>query len=233
MLIYPLYLSVLSFIVAVLNLALNKRPIDNFLIKLWARGTCMMFGVRVHVEGLHNIPQKMGCIYVFNHTSYFDIWAMSGYLPSFRFGAKIELFKIPIFGWAIRRVGVLPINRERRESVFQVYSEAKNRIMNGDRFALSPEGTRMDKEELGPFKSGPFILAVQCEAPLVPVIIRNASRVMPKDSFLPNWNSLSDDIYLQVLPPYETKGRSLDEKKDIMNDVHKIMDEQLKKSVTK
>ncbi|MBL7546247.1 MAG: 1-acyl-sn-glycerol-3-phosphate acyltransferase [Bdellovibrionaceae bacterium] len=214
---YPIYLVLLSFICVVLNLIFNNRKIDNFMIKIWAKGSCRMFGVRVSVNGEENIPKKIGCIYIFNHASYFDIWAMSGYLPSFRFGSKIELFRIPIFGWALRRVGVLPIDRERRESVFRVYAEAKERILIGDRFALAPEGTRQGREgQLGPFKSGPFVLAIQCGAPLVPVIIRNAGRVMPKDKIFPNWNRWSDEIILDVLPSIETRHLEVDAKKELM-----------------
>ncbi len=222
-LLYPIYLVGLSAICVLLNLLFNNRKIDNFIVKLWAAGTCKMFGVRVKVNGEERVPKKIGCIYVFNHASYFDIWAMSGYLPSFRFGSKIELFKIPVFGWALRRVGVLPIDRERRESVFRVYAEAKERIIRGDRFALAPEGTRQTTEKLGPFKSGPFVLAIQCSAPLVPVIIRNAARVMSKDSIIPNWNRWTDEIILDVLEPIETKGLAVDAKKELMESTRVIM----------
>ena len=174
-----------------------------------------------------NIPRKIGCIYVFNPTSYFDIWAMSGYLPSFRFGSKIEIFKIPVFGWALHRVGVLPIDRERRESVFRVYAEAKQRIIRGDRFALAPEGTRQDTEKLGSFKSGPFVLALQCSAPVVPVIIRGASRVMPKNRLIPNWNKWTDEITLQILPPIETAGLTVDSKKELMDRCRALMEKAL------
>lgn len=226
-LLYPIYLVVLSGISVVLNILFNNRKIDNFIVKVWARGTCRMFGVRVKVNGAERVPKKIGCIYVFNHTSYFDIWAMSGYLPSFRFGSKVELFKIPVFGWALRRVGVLPIDRERRESVFRVYAEAKERIIKGDRFALAPEGTRQDSEKLGPFKSGPFVLAIQCSAPLVPVIVRNASRVMPKRSFIPNWNRWTDEIILDVLEPIETSHLTIDAKKELMESTRVTMAEAL------
>lgn len=226
-LLYPIYLVVLSGICVILNILFNNRKIDNFIVKVWAAGTCRMFGVRVKVNGAERVPKKTGCIYVFNHTSYFDIWAMSGYLPSFRFGSKVELFKIPVFGWALRRVGVLPIDRERRESVFRVYAEAKERIVKGDRFALAPEGTRQNIEKLGPFKSGPFVLAIQCSAPLVPVIVRNASRVMPKSSFIPNWNLWTDEIILDVLNPIETKDLTVDSKKELMESTRAIMEEAL------
>ncbi len=232
-LVYPFYLVTLSFFCALFNLIFNNRKIDNWIIKLWAGGTCRMFGIRVKVFNEELVPKKTGCIYVFNHTSYFDIWAMSGYLPSFRFGSKIELFRIPIFGWALKRVGVLPIDRERRESVFRVYAEARERILKGDRFALAPEGTRQDTEKLGPFKSGPFVLAMQCAAPLVPVIIRNASRVMSKDNFIPNWNRWTDEITLEILEPIETQNLDPNSKKELMDRVHKIMETALEASKAK
>ncbi|MCB0369492.1 MAG: 1-acyl-sn-glycerol-3-phosphate acyltransferase, partial [Bdellovibrionales bacterium] len=203
------------------------RKIDNILIKSWARTTCRMFNVKVTVTGEENIPRKTGCLYLFNHTSYFDIWAMTAGLPSFRFGAKIELFKIPFFGKAIERVGVLPINRERKEAVFKVYEKARFRILAGERFALSPEGGRQVKPVLAPFKSGPFIFAIQSQAPIVPVIIRNANRVMSKKSIIPNFKKWQQEITIEVLPSIETSHLTLDDKKTIMNQVFEVMNESL------
>lgn len=215
--VFPFFTLLASIIAIFLNVILNNRKVDNFIIKWWARNTCRMFNVKVVVHNVDKIPQKMGCLYLFNHTSFFDVWAMSASLPSFRFGAKIELFKIPFFGKAIERVGVLPINRERKESVFKVYDSAKARMFAGERFALSPEGGRQLSAKLAPFKSGPFIFAIQSQAPLVPIIIRNANRVMSKKSFIPNFYKWEQTITIEVLDPIETKNYVIDDKKTLMN----------------
>lgn len=225
--IYPFFTFIASVVTIVLNLIFNDRKIDNMVIKWWARNTCRMFNVKVKVIHREKIPKNEGCLYLFNHTSYFDVWAMSAALPSFRFGAKIELFKIPFFGKAIARVGVLPINRDRKESVFRVYEKAKIRMQKGERFALSPEGGRQLEPHLGKFKSGPFVFAIQCQAPIVPVIIRNANRVMSKKSFIPNFYRWQDTITLEVMDSIETTDFVIDDKKKLMNLVHEKMNQVL------
>ncbi|MBX3041105.1 MAG: 1-acyl-sn-glycerol-3-phosphate acyltransferase, partial [Bdellovibrionaceae bacterium] len=127
-------------------------------------------------------------------------------------GAKIELFKIPVFGFAMRRIGILPIDRRNREGVFRVYREAQIRMQQGERFALAPEGTRQDEERLGPFKSGPFVFAINTGAPVVPVVIRNASQILPKHSLFPNMGTWKRRIRLSVLPAVSTQSMKLDDR---------------------
>lgn len=165
---------------------------------------------------------------MFNHSSFFDVFAMVTGIPSFRFGAKIELFSIPIFGAAMRRVGVLPIARQRREEVFKLYEGTVGRIRMGEKIALAPEGTRQaDEKILGSFKAGPFVLAINSQCPVVPVIIRNAGSVLGKKSIIPNWRHWTQKIEIQILEPITTIGLSLDDRpllqektRAIMNKIH-------------
>lgn len=222
-LLLPIHTGICSILMIVATLVLNNRTLEDEIIYYWTRVICWMFGVKVKVVGLENRPAG-GFIYVFNHSSFFDIFAMAGYLGSFRFGAKIELFKIPVFGWAMRRAGILPIARERREEVFKVYREAEARIKAGERFALAPEGTRQpDEKVLGKFKSGPFVFAINARAPLVPVIVKGASGVMPKGDFLPNWGRWTSTITLHVLPPVDTSSFTVETRPQLQEKVREMM----------
>src|SRR5438552_1467751 len=94
----------------------NQRRLMTRGIAWWGRVLCKAVGIRLHVRGLENIPEG-GVLYVFNHQSLLDIpiiHAAIGPPRDFRFGSKIELFKIPIFGLAMRRSGALPIARANR-----------------------------------------------------------------------------------------------------------------------
>lgn len=206
-----------------LNILFNNRKIEDQVVVFWTRGCCLFFNVKVSVSGLENRPEG-GFLYVFNHTSFFDIFAMNGWLGSFRFGAKIELFDIPIFGAGMRRAGILPIARSQREEVFRVYKNAEIRLKNGERFALAPEGTRQEIEKLGRFKSGPFVFAINSQVPIVPVIIKGAAAIMPKGHWLPNWGVWKSEIQLQVLLPIETKGYDLESRPQLQEKVHQIME---------
>ncbi|MFP5519293.1 MAG: lysophospholipid acyltransferase family protein [Bdellovibrionia bacterium] len=220
---YPFFTLMMSITEIILNLIFNNRRIDDFMVFLWGYLSCALFGVKVQVKGLENYPSR-GCIVIFNHASFFDIFALAMVLPGIRFGAKEELFKIPFFGAVMRRVGMLEIARERREEVFKVYQKALERFKRGERFALAPEGTRQIEEKLGNFKSGPFIFAINGQVELVPVVIRGAAKILPKGHFFPNWGVPSSTIEVLVLPPVSTQGLSKEHKSDLMSKTWGEMD---------
>lgn len=221
-LIYPLFLFLSSCASLAMNALLNDRRVDDAILSWWGYWSCRMFGVHIRTEGLENIPSG-GFLYVFNHTSFFDIFAMAAVLPGIRFGAKIELFKIPAFGRAMRRLGVLPIDRGNREQVFEIYREAQGRMKNGERFALAPEGTRQTEERIGPFKAGPFVFAINTGAPIVPVVIRHASEILPKHHVLPNWGTWRRDIIVRVLPPVDSTPYTIEQRPQLQQKVRDAM----------
>lgn len=201
--------SILVMVFAGLSILLT-----NQIIRTWGKLSLFVFGVQLQSQW--KSPRLQGaCLYLFNHSSFFDIIALASLVPEVRFGAKIELFKIPFFGQAMRRVGMLPIARSQPEEVFKVYEDAKRRVQSGQQFALSPEGGRNTEEKLLPFKSGPFIFALQSGMPVVPVVIRGANDVMPKGSVFPNSDSWSRKISVVFLDPVDVSPWTLDTKKDL------------------
>ena len=222
-LLYPPILLSFSFYGILQNILFNSRKLDNRVIKTWCQLTCWMFGVRVEVKGKENIPQDQGAVLLFNHTSFFDIFSLHSVVSNLRFGAKIELFNIPLFGTAMRRTGVLPIARSRLEEVIKVYQDAEIRIRNGEKFALAPEGTRQDTEELGPFKSGPFIFAINAHAPIIPVIIRGAHEVLDNHSFIPNLGRWHRTITLEFLPAVSTDSYSVEQRSELQKKIYELM----------
>ena len=188
------------------NLIFNRRKFDNWIITTWGRVACGLFNVDVQVVGLEKLVPKQGAILLFNHSSFIDILAMHGFINNIRFGAKIELFKIPIFAQAMKRFGTLPIARNNREEVFKVYEEARIRFARGEKFALSPEGGRFHGEQLSRFKSGPFVFAINAQVPLIPVVIKGAYACWPKESILPNADRVRRTIRIEILDPVMTAG---------------------------
>ncbi|MFN7904022.1 MAG: lysophospholipid acyltransferase family protein [Pseudobdellovibrionaceae bacterium] len=217
-------LILISTVAVICNVVFNIRAVDDFILEKWGRASCLIFGVRVNVTGLENIPKNQGCLFLFNHTSFFDVFAIQGYVKTgVRFGAKIELFKIPMFGTIMRRVGILPIDRGNRSAVLKVYESAKQKMASGDCYVLAPEGARNTEEKLGPFKTGPFILAIEAEAPIVPIIIKGAVNILPKGAFLPNANRWSTAIDLQILPPLSSQGYTVNQRLELQSKVRAEM----------
>lgn len=201
---------------------LHNRKIDDFFMQLWAKSCCYLFGVKVILEGKENIPQ-VGCLFLFNHSSFFDIFALASQIPGIRFGAKAELFKIPVFSHAMRAFNTLPIARQNREEVYKIYEEAKVRFTHGEQFALAPEGGRFYGDKLSPFKAGPFVFAISAHAPVVPVVIIGAYEVWPKGTLLANKDRLSRTIYVKLLKPIETVPYNQEMRKELQQQVYEQM----------
>lgn len=223
MLVYPFFLVFMSALGLFCNLVFNNRTLDNIIVQWWTLGSCWMFGVRVKLLDKHNIPKNEGAVFLFNHTSFFDIFALNGVIPSLRFGAKIELFKIPVFGVAMERMGVLPIARQKKEEVFKVYKMAEEKLRGGQFYALSPEGTRQKEEKLAPFKAGPFVFAINAQALIVPVIIKGAAYALPNNSYFPMWRRWSHTITVRILPAIDTKSYTLDQRPELQKKVFEVM----------
>lgn len=169
---------------------------------LWSRIVLWYFGVDVIADGFEKIPATGGGILAFNHQSHFDIPAITGSTRRLvRYGAKIELFKIPVFGSAIRVAGCLPIARDNRKEVFRIYADASIKFKQGIVYALAPEGTRQSEPKIAPFKKGPFVFAVNAGVPIIPVVVEGADRVLPKGLLLVNLGHLRQTIRVRVLDP--------------------------------
>lgn len=221
-LLFPFTVIAIGPVAILAHYILDSRRFDDAVISFWARLCCRMSGVEVIVTGRENIPSS-GCLFLFNHTSFFDVFALAGYIRQIRFGAKAELFKIPIFSHAMRAVGTLPIARNNREEVYKVYEEAKRRFAQGEQFALSPEGGRFYGAELSPFKAGPFVFAMSAGVPVVPVVITGAYEALPKGAFLFNKDHWRHQIHIQILKPVETRSFSEERRRELQQIVYQRM----------
>jgi len=151
----------------------------------WGRVICRCSGVRVEVQGREHLPEGRPCIIAANHASQFDIFALQGYLDyDFRWLAKKELFRIPIFGPAMRRAGYIPVDRGRSRESVKSFSAAARRIADGTAVIIFPEGTRSLDGRLQPFKGGAMVLAIKARVPIVPVGISGTHQVLPKGRLL-------------------------------------------------
>ena len=170
--------------------------------RFWARVSLLLAGVRLTVEGHEHLP-AYPVVFMPNHQSNFDILALYAGLPvQFRWLAKEELFRIPLFGIAMRRSGYIPVNRSNHKKAIQSMAEAARRISEGTSVIVFPEGTRSVDGTLLPFKKGGFLLAIDAAAPIVPVAIRGSHDVMPKYS---HWIR-GGRIRVTIFPAVPTAG---------------------------
>lgn len=182
----------------------------------WARGCLWLGGVRLRVEGVEHLPALGPVVYMSNHQGNFDIPALFAALPvQFRWLAKAELFRIPLFGLTMRAAGYIPVERSDRRLAVQSMNRAAQRVAAGTSIMIFPEGTRSPDGELLPFKKGGFILAVQAQAPIVAIAIDGSAALMLKSS----WLIRSGEIRLRIFPPIPTTGLTMKDRDALLSEV--------------
>ncbi len=172
----------LAIIASLLGVKDSPDGIYQWVAKGWARGVCAAAGMKVRVHGTENVASEAR-IYVSNHTSWFDIFALAGYLRNYTFIAKVELSRIFLFGRAARAVGIVFIERANRKAAFESFKDAAKLVGKGKSVIVCPEGTRGYDYRLRHFKKGPFVLAISAGVPIVPTIVYGVIEVQRKGSF--------------------------------------------------
>ena len=214
----------------------RRRGFQNFIMYAWSKGVMSFLGVGLSVEGAQNLPSG-GCIIVFNHVTYFDATAgmMAFYRmkKQMRFGAKAELFKIPVFGWCLRAFGVLPIHRGDRDRVLKLYQHSIPRLKKGESFMLAGEGGRhSNPHHVGDkFKTGPVRFAIQAQCPIVPCVILGGHRVHMQKDFWPHTQHARTNMKVHVLPPVSTEAKSLNDSFELAQLVRQKMFQYVQKHI--
>ncbi|MBL7942298.1 MAG: 1-acyl-sn-glycerol-3-phosphate acyltransferase, partial [Flavobacteriales bacterium] len=151
---------------------------------LWSPVMLLIAGVRVKVNGQEQINRHIPAIYVANHASHWDIVALVRVMPMpMFFVAKKELGKIPFLGWAMRAVGMILIDRSNKEAAMKSMEEAAEKIRRGKNVISFPEGTRTKTGEVGLFKRGSFLIALDGKIHIHPIGISGSRAVLPSGSF--------------------------------------------------
>jgi 1-acyl-sn-glycerol-3-phosphate acyltransferase len=207
-------------------LGIKERPggIYERCMRGWARSVNAAAGIRVHLHGAEHIPTRNGAVYIANHVSWFDVFALAAVLPRYTFIAKSELRRIPLFGQAAERAGIVFIDRDNRKSAFESYRRAAADVQRGRSIIVCPEGTRGHDYHLRPFKKGPFVLAIASQSPVVPTIVYGAREVMPKGTF----RIKSGDVHVHLLEPVATVGYDYEHRGGLMTQVWTRMAEALR-----
>jgi 1-acyl-sn-glycerol-3-phosphate acyltransferase len=141
-------------------------------------------GIRVEVSGRENVPAGASCIFLANHVSNLDPPVLFPVLPG-RSSVllKKELMRIPILGMAMRMGGFVPVERGgRRDAPQASVAAAAAALRSGLHMVIFAEGTRSKDGRLAAFKRGPFYLAKETGAPIVPIAISGTQTMMKKGS---------------------------------------------------
>jgi 1-acyl-sn-glycerol-3-phosphate acyltransferase len=141
-------------------------------------------GITVETSGLENVPVGTSVIFMANHVSNLDPPVLLPQIPGrTSILLKKELMRIPILGTAMRMAQFVPVERgHRREAAAASIAAAAKALADGYHITVFPEGTRSKDGRLSTFKKGPFFLAQQTGAPVIPIAISGTERMMRKGS---------------------------------------------------
>jgi 1-acyl-sn-glycerol-3-phosphate acyltransferase len=208
-----------------------RIPPDSFLGRgayWWSRFTLWVTGVKVTIKGAEHIGHGESRVYMCNHVSWWEIFALATAIPRYRMVGKMEVKKIPLFGPAAGAIAAIYINRKNRRSAFAAYEEAVPQMKGGMSVGVFPEGTRGFTYELRPFKKGPFVLAIAAQVPVVPVVAWGSLEIQKKGQILIH----PHPIELTFLQPVPTAGMTYDDREALIERVwHAMADELERKGI--
>jgi len=145
--------------------------------------------IKVEVEGLENISPDKTYLYMANHVSLFDVPLLGGFVPGYARGVEADRQHAwPLYGWAMRRLGNIPIDRKNVFSSLSSISKTASVITEGKSMIILPEGHRTMDGKLRQFKNFPFLLAKKVDVEILPIGLSGLYTLKNKNSWLINPN---------------------------------------------
>lgn len=200
----------------------TKKFLHNY-ARVWGKIGLFLAGVSLEIKDMQKIPPGP-VIFMGNHQSNFDILALYAALPvHFSWIAKEELFRIPLFGFAMRRAGYIPLDRGDGRRALKSMDEAARKIRSGVSVIVFPEGTRTRDGNLLPFKRGGFLLAAKAGVPIVPFTINGTARINPAKTLQLRKGSVT----ISFSDPLETTGATGKKRDDLIGRVREAIEKGL------
>ena len=146
----------------------------------WSRSVIRLLLLPIKVTGRDNVDPKQSYVFVANHQSFLDVFAVYGWLPNnFKWLMKKEIRRVPFVGTACAVAGHIFVDRSNPRAALQSMEKVKKELVDGISTVIFPEGTRTKTGEIGRFKQGAFKIAMDMELPVVPITLNGFYKAMP------------------------------------------------------
>jgi 1-acyl-sn-glycerol-3-phosphate acyltransferase len=177
----------------------SKKKLLHYLTVLWGYHFVRLNPFwKCRFEGTENLEPGRNYVIVANHQSLADVFVLSGLRHHFRWVTKESLMRVPFFGWIMRLNGDVPIKRGDGRSIREMMARCKDWLNNNVSILMFPEGTRSEDGNIIQFRDGPFRLSVDCNVPVIPVVITGTREVISKSSRKLNFVA---SMRIKILPP--------------------------------
>lgn len=153
----------------------------------WSRSVLWLLLIPIKVTGQENVDPKQSYVFVANHQSFLDVFAVYGWLPNnFKWLMKKEIRKVPFVGTACAVAGHIFVDRSNPRAALQSMDHIKKELVDGISTVIFPEGTRTKTGEMGRFKQGAFKIAMDMGLPVVPLSLGGFFKAMPSGQAFAN-----------------------------------------------
>ncbi|WP_394789759.1 lysophospholipid acyltransferase family protein [Rhodoferax sp.] len=210
-----LALTVIPWALTVLVFALFASPTRIYwLCARWLRlavdsGTALL-GIQNRITGMENLPTdpKASVVLLVKHQSTWEALLMPAIMPRpLAYVFKKELLWVPFFGWAMACMDMIHIDRSQGSQAFKkMVASGKRLTEQGNWIILFPEGTRIDRGQVGEYKTGGTRLAIQCGVPVIPIAVTSA-KCWPRKAFI----KTPGIVDISIGKPISSEGRRPDE----------------------
>lgn len=206
MFVSSVYLSIIGTLLFPFPFNIRYRFINFYsVLNLWVLKYLCHIDYRV--EGRENIPKDESCIIFSKHQSALETMMVQRVFSPLTFVVKKELLWLPFFGWGLRAIDPIAIDRKAgRKAISQIVEQGIERLKKGISIVIFPEGTRSKPGTKLPYKRGGAILASKSEHKVIP-IAHTAGEYWPKGFF----SRQTGTIVMSIGPAIETKGKKAEE----------------------
>src|SRR6266566_1503444 len=168
-------LSILHFFIVAptlvfLGIFLDARKHD-WLQRTFCRRIAFLSGAQVEARRSSGFDPQRTCFFMSNHVNLFDPFMLYCAIPQFVRGWELEShFKIPAYGWLMKRFGNVPVPNVRRSSdLKRMWRLTQDAVDGGTSLIIFPEAKRTRDGHVDQFQDGGFRVAQQLGIPIVPV----------------------------------------------------------------
>jgi len=166
-----------------------------------------LLGIDYRIEGGEHLPSSSAAIVMAKHQSAWETLALPSILPRLTFILKRELLWIPFFGWGLKLLRPIAINRGAGQlAMDQVVEQGRKFLKEGTWVVIFPEGTRVPPGVRRRYKRGGAVLAAETGFPIVP-LAHNAGHFWPRRGFMKKPGT----IRVVIGPPIRPDGKTVDQ----------------------
>src|SRR5246127_1739398 len=197
----------------------SRRRGVNFFTSTFSQLALAIPGVHLNVIGKENLTAQRPAVFIFNHRNQVDPVIAGALVRDNWIGVgKKELEKDPIMGTLGKLLDGVFIDRDDPVAAVESLHTVEQRAQQGLSIVIAPEGTRVDTTEVGPFKKGPFRMAMAVGIPIVPIVIRNAEIVASRNSTVINPGTVD----VAVFPPISVQDWTVETLPDHIAEVRQL-----------